>query len=492
MKKNLFKDNQVVAVVCNQWGDTGKGKIIDLLAKDADVIIRGTGGANAGHTIIIGDKKHVFHLLPSSVLHPNKTHVIGKGVAFDPKIVIDELKILNDNGIQPNLLISYEAPLVLPFHLLFDRYKDQQEKIGTTGMGIGSLYSDYVSRIGLYVNDLLNPKVFKKKLTSYFESKRFLLKNMNKKIAKKILYHEHLNNGMYYNSDTIIDFNALLETYINYGKLLKNKITNTTEYVRKAKKKGLKILLEGSQGALLSIDYGTTKYQTSSDCTIEGLTKGCGLNETTVDHICGVAKAFYMTRVGAGPFPTEFGGKKSELYCNKGYTKEDEQKKYYNNKLLSSVDEFELGINIRILGNEYGATTGRTRRTGWLDLVALKYAMQINGSKLALTKVDVLSSIDKIKLCVAYKYVGEEINYAGKILKKGTILTSFPRFSEVLYNCEPVYETLAGWQEEITKIRNYENLPLKLKNLINYVENYTNGQVEIISVGPRREEVIFK
>ncbi|MBI5066415.1 adenylosuccinate synthetase [Candidatus Woesearchaeota archaeon] len=494
----MLADKQVVAVVCNQWGDTGKGKLVDLLSEWADYIVRGTGGANAGHTIVVNDKKFAFHLIPSGILYDNlgKINVIGRGVAFDPKILIEEIYILEKNGLQVhNLLISHEAPLVLPYHLLFDRYSDRSEKVGTTGRGIGPLYSDYVSRNSLFVNDLLNPEIFKEKLTKYVESKRIILNSMNKEVAEKILSHKHLLNGFFFNKDTIIDFDKVVDLYTKeYSEKLRPFIENTSKVVKQARKNGSKILLEGAQGTLLSIDYGTTKYQTSSDCAIEGLAKGCGLKEKDVDYVFGITKAFFMTRVGNGPFPTELGGKKSEEYCDSSQTKNDEETNYANKleEMLHSNDEFEKGIAIRMQGNEYGATTGRTRRVGWLDLVALKYAMQINGPNLTLTKVDVLTGLDKIKICTDYTYQGKEIDYAGRSLKTGSTIKEFPRFSEILYNCEPVYEEFPGWTEDITKIKNYGNLPENFKKIISFIEEYTGGSIDVISVGPEREQTIFR
>ncbi len=498
MKKELLKNKQVVAVVCNQWGDTGKGKFVDLISDWADIIVRGTGGANAGHTIVVKGKKYIFHLIPSGILRDKegKINVIGRGVALDPRVMLEEINILQENNMPvKNLKIAHDAPLVLPLHLLFDRYSDQSEKVGTTGRGIGPLYSDYVSRNSLFVNDILNPEVFKQKLKAYLESKKKKLEIMDKEVVKKILAHPHLENGIYYNKKTIIDFDRIVKMYTEtYASTLKKFITDATEFVQKAKKEGKKILLEGAQGTLLSVDYGTTKYQTSSDCSIEGLSKGCGLKEKEVEYVFGITKAFYMTRVGNGPFPTELGGRKSEEYCSSGFTEKYEKEKYGNKvqELLQSKDEFEQGIGLRMISGEYGATTGRTRRTGWLDLVALKYGMKINGPNLTLTKVDILKGVKKIKLCTSYVYEGETTNYAGKTLKKGDKLDYFPRFSEILYNCKPVYKEFDGWNEDISNLRNYKDLPDNFKKIIEFTEKFTEGKIDVISVGPDREQTIFR
>ncbi|MBT4349703.1 adenylosuccinate synthase [bacterium] len=502
MQKEIFKkfmsDKQVVAVTCNQWGDTGKGKLVDLLSNWADVIIRGTGGANAGHTIVVDGQQNIFHLIPSGILHDqnNKINVLGRGVAFDPRVLIEELDVLVQAGLSiNNLKISHQAPLILPYHLLVDRISDKQQKIGTTGRGIGPLYTDFTARHSLFVNDIFNKEVFREKLTAFLQLKQSILNKLDKEQAKEVLNHPHLENGIYFDRENILNIEAIVEKYTGqYADRLRDYIVDLEEFTTKAKQDDKHILLEGAQGLLLSIDYGTTKFQTSSDCAIAGLAKGCGLRESEVDYVFGITKAFYMTRVGNGPFPTELGGQKSELYCASGNTKDEELSQYSGqvDKLLVSTDEFEQGVGMRLLGNEYGATTGRTRRAGWLDLVALKYAMQFNGSHLTLTKVDVLSKLAKIKLAVKYKYTGEDIFYAGKKITKGDELDFFPRFSEILYHCQPIYREFDGWQEDISKIEDYNNLPIQVKEIVDFIEDYTNGKIDVVSVGPDRGQTIFK
>jgi adenylosuccinate synthase len=496
IEERLLKGKQVVAVVCNQWGDTGKGKFVDYLSDWADIIVRGTGGANAGHTIIVNDKKHVFHLIPSGILFDpkGKINIIGRGVVFDPKALIEELDMLEKEGIiVKHLLISHEAPLILPYHILFDRYNDALEKVGTTGRGIGLCYSDLVSRNALFVNDMLNPGMFKEKLLKYVQTKRNILDCMDRDVAKKIMSHG-LFKGFEYDEKDIINIDSVVNLYSKYAERIRGFVTNTSRYVQSALREGKHILLEGAQGLLLSIDYGTTKYQTSSDCSIEGLAKGSGLKEKDVGYVFGIAKSFYMTRVGNGPFPTEFGGKRSEKYCYEGHEKKEEQQLYgvQLSELLNSKDEFMQGIGIRLLSDEYGATTGRTRRSGWLDLVALKYAMSINGPNLTLTKVDVLKGVKQIKLCIAYKYIGPEINFEGRMLKTGTMLKDFPRFSEILYECEPIYQDFSGWDEDISMMTQYDELPVQVKKIIEFMEEYTGGSIDIISVGPERDQTIIR
>ncbi len=495
----FLQDKQCLAVVCNQWGDTGKGKLVDLLAALwADIIIRGTGGANAGHTIVVKDQKHIFHLLPSGILHDvtGKINIIGRGVAFDPQAVIDELDILHIAGIKvKNFKISHQAPLVLPYHILVDRIGDKSQQIGTTGRGIGPLYTDYTARHSLFLNDIFNKDLFREKLTKYLAGKKSILEGLDKNVAKEVLAHPHLGSGIYFNPETILDVEAIVAKYTgDFADKLKPYIIDLEKFVQNALVAKKKILLEGAQGTLLSIDHGTTKYQTSSDCTIAGLAKGAGLREGQVDHVFGIAKAFYMTRVGHGPFPTEFGGLQSEKYCEQGITREQEKSEHASkvDEYLQADDQFNLGIAVRLLGDEYGATTGRTRRNGWLDLVALKYAMQYNGQSLTLTKVDVLDKFKKIKLGVAYKYIGPDIFYAGQELKTNQEIDFFPRFSEILYNCEPVYKEFDGWQTAISAIEDYGSLPQEIKTIVDFIEQYTGGKIDIISVGPDREQTIFK
>lgn len=496
--EKFLANKKCVAVVCNQWGDTGKGKFVDLLSTWADIIIRGTGGANAGHTIVVKDKKHIFHLLPSGILHDSqgKVNIIGRGVAFDPQAVIDELAILQAAGIDiKNLKISHQAPLILPYHILVDRVGDKEQKIGTTGRGIGPLYTDYVARQAFFVNDIFNPDLFREKLVKYLASKQSVLAAIDKDVAKEVLSHAHLGGGIYFHPEHILDIEAIVHKYTtDFARQLKTFVIDLEAFVAEAVSEQKNVLLEGAQGTLLSIDHGTTKYQTSSDCTIAGLAKGSGIKEAGVDYVFGIAKAFYMTRVGHGPFPTEFGGLESEKYCEQGITREQEKKEYGQKieEYINSSNDLQVGIGVRLLGDEYGATTGRTRRNGWLDLVALKYAMQYNGQNLALTKVDVLDKFKKIKLAVAYKYIGPDIFYAGQELRSGQEIDFFPRFSEILYNCQPVYREFDGWQESISHIENYEGLPANIKTIIAFIENYTGGKIDVVSVGPDREQTIFR
>ncbi len=494
--QKFLADKKIVAVVCNQWGDTGKGKLVDLLSSWADIIIRGTGGANAGHTILVNGQEHVFHLIPSGILHDadGKINILGRGVAFDPKIVIDELDLLAGTNISvKNLKISHQAPLMLPYHLLIDRMSDMNAKVGTTGRGIGPLYADFTSRQSLFVNDIFSKDSFKIKLEKFLANKKNILSGLDKDLAKQILLHPHLGSGLFFDEQNILSVDSIVEKYSEYALRLKDFVINLELFLNQAKQEQKNILLEGAQGALLSIDYGTTKFQTASDCILAGLAKGCGLREREVDYVFGIAKAFYMTRVGNGPFPSELGAKQSEDYCAAGHSKEEEKEKYASKiSDLLKADDFSQGIALRLMGREYGATTGRPRRTGWLDLVALKYAMQFNGKNLSLTKIDVLTGLEKIKLCVKYKYTGPEIFYAGKILKTNEEIDYFIPDSDILYDCQPIYQEFSGWTEDLMQIEDYQALPASVKTLVEFIENYTGGQIDLLSVGPDREQTIIK
>jgi len=494
-REELLKNVRTLAIVCNQWGDTGKGKFVDYFSDWAEIIARGTGGANAGHTIRIKDKEYIFHLIPSGILYDKegKVNIIGSGVAFDPKVVAEELAILKNEGLPfKNLLFSRKAILVLPQHLVIDRAKESKTlgKIGTTGRGIGPAYTDHYARIGLTLNDLLNPAGFKEKLVRNLEDKIKLLKLIDQNIVKEIMNHELLGSGRFYDEKNIFNVDEIHKAYMEYAKLFKSHIADTDEIVRKAK--GVKnILLEGAQGNLLSIDIGTYPYVTSSDCSITGLAKGAGLKETDVDLTLGIVKAPYMTRVGEGPFPTEMGGTKSAEWCGtKGVNKELEKEKFPNAS-LDDTDEFLQGIAIRRAGGEYGATTKRPRRTGWLDLPLLKYSAQFSGSHTILTKLDVLDECKTIRICHAYKYTGPDYQVGEKLLKKGDVLEMAIPDLEVISNCKPLYTDFPGWMTPITKIDSFENLPAKLHVILNFIKEQAGIQIDVVSVGPERDQTII-
>jgi adenylosuccinate synthase len=492
----LLKGKKTIAVVCNQWGDTGKGKFVDYFGEWADIIARGTGGANAGHTIRLGNKEHIFHLIPSGILYDakGKINIIGNGVAFDPAVVEHEMSLLKKSGCSfKNLLFSKDAHLVLPQHLLLDRIKESKagsDKIGTTGRGIGPVYEDHYARIGLTVNDLLNPKIFEEKLQRNLRNKMVVLRQYDKNVIKKIMQHEHLGSGLFYDAKNIFNIDAIVKEYTRYGKLFKKNITDTDAFLRKAVGKK-KILLEGAQGNLLSIDHGTYPFVTASDCTVQGLAKGVGLRENDVEMTLGIVKAPFMTRVGEGAFPTEFGGEESAKWCGTpGINKETEKEKF-GDLSLDQTDDFKLGVAVRMKGDEYGATTGRPRRTGWLDLPFLRYSVQYSSSDVIFTKVDVMDTCKEIKICVAYEYTGPEYIVGDKVLKNGSRLNIVVTDKDVLKYCKPIYKTFPGWLSSIRNLRKMKDLPQKLKNIIKFIEKEAGIKVRIISVGPDREETIM-
>ncbi len=416
-------------LVGSQWGDEGKGKIVDLLSEKYDVVVRYQGGANAGHTIKIGDKQFIFHLIPSGILHENVTCVIGNGVVIDPVALIEEIELLRKSGydIEGRLLISQNAHLIMPYHKLLDSISESGEnKIGTTGRGIGPSYIDKYARKGIKIIDLLDRDELAKKLRQNLAEKNLLLKNV---------YHREE-----------LDVDKIIEEYSAFDKLIDPFVTDVPLHLNKAIREGKSILMEGAQGALLDVDFGTYPYVTSSNPTAGGACTGTGIPPTKITDVFGIVKA-YTTRVGLGPFPTEL--------------------------------EDETGERLRQVGAEFGATTGRPRRCGWLDLFLLRYSAIINGiSKVAITKLDVLGEFDEIKVCVGY-----ELN--GKRLK------TFPATASVLEKVTPVYETLPGWKQDISQIKDYDDLPSATKDYLSFIEKEMGVKISIISVGPRRSETII-
>lgn len=494
-----LQGTKTIAVVCNQWGDTGKGKLVDYLAENwADIIIRGTGGANAGHTIVNQGKEYILHLVPSGILQDRKgkTNIIGEGVVLDPAELIRELSQLERAGLtHENLRISHRAKLVLPTHILLDRAKESKKgdgRIGTTGRGIGPAYEDHVSRRGMTVNDMMNPFQFAKKFSKLVTSTRHQLNAMevDSKIIKEIMQHPHLGNGTFYDEKKVFNEDEIVWNYTQeYAAKLKPLVMDTEKWVRENVGKK-NILLEGAQGLLLSIDYGTKPFVTSSDPSIQGLAKGAGLSTKDVDVTIGIVKA-YMTRVGGGPFPTEMGGKESETHCEDYSNNKENEKEKFKEAHVNHSNALLQGIGFRIAGGEYGATTKRPRRTGWLDLVTLRHAMNVNGKNLFLTKVDVLDACEKINVCTGYTYEGQDYFYAGKTLTKGDTLNEFPDDSTVLEHATPQYETLDGWKTNTTQARKKEELPTQLIEMVRFIETKTSGKVLGLCNGPEREQIIF-
>ncbi len=421
----------VKIIVGAQWGDEGKGKIVDLLSEQVDIVARYQGGANAGHTIVIDGEQYILHLVPSGILHENTVCVIGNGVVIDPLALLEEIEFLKskDISVDGRLWISHRAHLIMPYHKLLDQAKeskDAERKIGTTGRGIGPAYVDKVNRMGIRIVDLLDRDTLKSKLRTNIKEKNEILKK---------IYEEKE-----------IDVDEIINEYLEFDKKIDPYIKDVSTFLNESLKDGKKILLEGAQGTLLDIDFGTYPYVTSSNPTSGGACAGVGIGPTKIESVLGVIKA-YTTRVGMGPFPTEIG---------------DEE-------------DFDL----RDLGGEYGATTGRPRRCGWFDAVIANFAVQVNGlDSFALTKLDILDSLEEIKICVAYKYEGKTI-------------TTFPSEMRILENCEPVYESFPGWQQPTSGIRSYQDLPANTKSYLDVIRDLTQTDISIISVGSGREQTIL-
>lgn len=419
-------------VVGLQWGDEGKGKITDVLAEKSDYVVRYQGGNNAGHTVYVGEDKFVLHLLPSGVLQCKGKCIIGNGVVVNPEAFFNEIEQIEKRGLNTDhVFISSRAHIIMPYHILLDTYREESagsSQIGTTKRGIGPCYEDKISRTGIRAIDLLNPEVLKTKIKE----------NLN---VKNVLFEKLFNKEP-------LKFDDIYTKYLEFGKKLKNRIIDSEYEINYAIKEDKNVLFEGAQALMLDIDFGTYPYVTSSSPTTGGTTVGAGVPPTSLKNLIGVSKA-YCTRVGNGAFPTEL--------------------------------ENETGELIRKIGNEYGASTGRPRRCGWLDLVALRYSCMINGiTHLVITKLDVLSDFDKIKVGTAYKTT------------EGTITEIFPSTIEELANYEVIYQDLDGWKEDISKVTSYEELPILAKKYLEFIENFLGVQIYLVSVGPERSQNIIK
>lgn len=414
-----------------QWGDEGKGKMTDYLAESADVVVRFQGGNNAGHTVEVGDKQYKLHLIPSGILYDTKLNVIGNGVVVDPKALFEEIDYLKGVGVDvtpEKLMISDRAQLIMPYHKILDGIKEKargKKDIGTTGKGIGPCYTDKMERSGIRVCDLMHKEVFEEKLKDNVEAKNDIITKI-------------------YGGDSL-DFSATYSEYLEYAERMRPFVKDISVEVFNNIKAGKKVLFEGAQGTLLDIDYGTYPYVTSSNTIAGGVCTGAGVGPTAITSAVGIAKA-YTTRVGKGPFPTEL------------------------------FDE--TGDWIREKGHEYGVTTGRARRCGWLDLVILKTTARISGlTSFAVTKIDTLAGMEKVKVCTGYKFDGKIIDYV-------------PASLEDLAKCEPIYEEFDGWDESIENARSYDDLPENAKIYLKKIEEFTDTKISIVSVGPRRDQTI--
>jgi len=419
--------SNIVVVIGAQWGDEGKGKVTDYFAARANYIVRFQGGNNAGHTIILDDKTVKLHLIPSGVLHKECKLIIGNGVVIDPRVLIKELNMLKKEGLSTNLLISDRAHLIMPYHVDIDYHLTNYQNelaAGSTRSGIAPVYADKLYRHGLRVADLLNEELFETRLKKSFD--------FNKALVEKV-FNEKFEHG----------YEDILKEFLEYGSMIKQYVANITEVLSSAVEKNEQIMFEGAQGACLDVDHGLYPYTTSSNTIAGQVEAGGGVGLNTSKKIVGIAKA-YLTYVGRGPFPTEIKG--------------------------------ELEEKIRDIGQEYGTTTGRARRVGWIDLVQLKFANQLNDfSEIILTKVDVLSGLENIKLCVGYKVNGK--NFSG-------VPSDIHNFS----NIEPIYETLPGWNSLPNHIESIEECPSELKNFISRVEEVAEVNVSLISYGPDRNQ----
>lgn len=418
-----------VVLIGSQWGDEGKGKITDFLAEKADMVIRYQGGNNAGHTVVVDNREFKLHLIPSGILYPGTTCIIGNGVVIDPRVLVSELDYLEKEGINTdNLRISLRAHLIMPYHIRLDELQEEYKgpnKIGTTKRGIGPAYMDKTARVGIRVVDLMDEEAFAECLRQNLEEKNQILNKV-------------------YNVEGF-DFNEIFDSYRKLYMRFAKYITDTSVLIDDYINAGKNILFEGAQGTLLDMDHGTYPYVTSSHPIAGAACIGAGVGPSKIDKVLGVVKA-YTTRVGEGPFPTELFG--------------------------------EYGDLIRQQGHEFGTTTGRPRRCGWLDIVILRYAARVSGlNYLAITKLDVLDHLEKIKICVAYKH-------------EGKILNDFPASLKVLAKCEPVYETYDGWMTDTSNVRNYDELPINAKKYIERIMELVKVKPAIIAVGPKRKQSI--
>ena len=420
-----------VAIIGAQWGDEGKGKIVDLFTHDADIIVRFQGGNNAGHTLVVNGRKTVLHLVPSGALHPNKLCVIGNGVVVDPEILIEEIDALKAQGhlqSDEQLRISEQAHVIMPYHKAIDLARERlrgKGKIGTTGRGIGPAYEDKVARIGIRFVDLLEEDTFREKLERNIEEKNFYL--------KAILQEQAL------------DFNEMHDSYSRYREKLKGYVTNTGLLLDQRIRAGKRVLFEGAQGTLLDVDHGTYPYVTSSSTITGGACSGSGVGPQHIQQVIGISKA-YTTRVGSGPFPTELDGADGET--------------------------------LRREGAEFGATTGRSRRCGWFDAVSVRHAVRMNGlTGIALTKLDVLTGFKKIPICTAYRYNGRSVS-------------EFPASSKVMAGAQPVYEEMDGWSERLDDVKQFADLPATAQRYVRRIENVIGTEIILVSVGPGREQTI--
>lgn len=457
--------NNTIVVGC-YWGDEGKGKIIDFLASGRAgkfyATARATGGNNAGHTVWVNGEQIITHLLPSGMMNGEMIGILGNGMVIDLEALVNEINEVGAKDIQmgDRLFISHRANVIMPYHIAEDRKSGLSKKIGTTGRGIGPAYTDKIARRGIIIGAFNHPDTLKRRVNEILEMKAA---------------HSDMFSGM--------DADRIVDEQLRFFDQIKRYVADTSLILDRLARDNKNILFEGAQATMLSIDHGTLPYVTSTDCCAGGVCTGTGFGPVHIHRVIGIAKAA-PTRVGNGPFPTEMGGQRSELYCaedgGKKYVKLAEEALYDPKKLLSSSDEFELGIGLRMVGGEYGATTGRPRRCGWPDTVVLDYARRVNGlTQLALTKLDALGNIEKVKVCVGYKIGGVDIE-------------GVPPEECELRQVEPVYEILDGWEGSISHIRKFEQLPAEARDVVSKIEEKSHVPVKFIGVGPERDQLIVR
>lgn len=419
----------LLSIIGSQWGDEGKGKVTDIYAENSDIVVRFQGGNNAGHTIVVGDKTYKFHLMPSGAVH-RKSLVLGNGVVIDPKVLIEEIEKLKKDGFNPEISISDRANIIMPYHRILDGIEEKMKgslAAGTTRKGIGPCYSDKISRFGIRFSDLMDLDVFREKLDLVIP------------IKQKIFDA--------FGEDVTLEVDSIFNEYATYRNYLKDYVKDTSVFLNKAYDQGKTILMEGAQGTHLDIDHGIYPFTTSSNTNAGGICTGAGISPNKIDKIVGITKA-YTSRVGEGPFPTE---------------------------LLDKEGEY-----LREKGREFGTTTGRPRRCGWLDLVLVKYSCMLNNfSGLAITKIDVLTGMKKLKICYAYDH-------------KGKIIYDFPSNMKILSECKPIYAEFDGWDEfDWNKIKDAKSLPTQIQSYTKYIEEQTNTPICMISFGPKRNETLI-
>lgn len=421
----------VTVVVGAQWGDEGKGKIVDRLSQNADIVARYQGGANAGHTVVNSGTKTVLHLIPSGILNPECICILGSGMVIDPTQLLSEIEELNSANIDVDgrLFISHQAHLIMPYHKVLDECWEKargNDTIGVTGRGIGPAYLDKYKRIGIRIVDLLDRKLFTDKLNAAIE------------VNNKLIHDLH--------GEPRLDRQQIFDYHLEFDERIDPYVKDVSRFLNEAIDTGSEIVCEGAQGTFLDIDWGTYPYVTSSNPTAGGAVTGLGIGPTTINNVLGVIKA-YTTRVGKGPFPTEF--------------------------------DSQMEDRMRAAGDEFGATTGRARRVGWFDAVMARYAARVNGiNSWALTKLDVLSAFDQINICTAYEHQGRRFD-------------NFPAEQRVIQECKPIYEEHPGWRKSITHIRRFDDLPIETQHYLRRIEELTSTDVSIISVGKDRDETII-